>query len=69
MEKWEYLVVRFQGGNSWMEGEKEVKGSSHEIDGQNINDYLNKLGEDGWKLVTAESLVRFIFMRPKPSLA
>jgi hypothetical protein len=66
MKKWEYLVVKFQGGNTWMEGENEVKGSSHQIDGQDINVYLNKLGEEGWELITAESLVRFVLKRPKP---
>ncbi|MDB6029227.1 MAG: hypothetical protein JWM68_5450, partial [Verrucomicrobiales bacterium] len=40
--KWEYYTVLFEA-SGWFGGE---------LDGQKFNDRLNRLGEDGWELVS-----------------
>lgn len=42
--KWEYMTVFFEA-HGWFQGGK--------LDGQNLTDRLNRLGQEGWELVSA----------------
>jgi Domain of unknown function (DUF4177) len=41
--KWEYMTVMFAATGFWLGGK---------LDGNAFNDELNKLGEQGWELVS-----------------
>jgi len=74
MQKWEYLFVNMKlKGDGWFADAANGK----PIDSNNVlpmYDYANKLGEEGWELVSAPYTSdsfnnlkpRLIFKRPKP---
>ena len=43
MSRWEYLTIRFGVGGLFLGGK---------VDGQALSDHLNRLGEEGWELVS-----------------
>ena len=52
MTKWEYLVVRTQGGVVMMANGQELgKIVSNQPVGEMLYEYLNEVGEDGWEVV------------------
>ena len=55
MTKWEYKIVRTAKENSFSFGKTVVTETDGELNGQTIDSAFNKLGEQGWELVTAAS--------------
>ena len=61
MQKWEYLEVR----RIITQYVSTINGG--DVEKQNIQfyDYINKLGQEGWELVTAADRTFLFFERPK----
>ena len=72
MNKWEYLFLTAEKINKkWQPRFVDGKELPNWDDGLNLYDYCNKIGSDGWELVTVnwqakEDMThhRFVFKRP-----
>ncbi|MFZ2097754.1 MAG: hypothetical protein WAV05_14075 [Anaerolineales bacterium] len=66
MQKWEYTRIDYGGGTTsqWV---SYVNNQDLRKDNINLYAYLNKLGEEGWELVSHDAQVIYL-KRPTPSL-
>jgi hypothetical protein len=74
MQKWEYRIVLFDDVGTvstavWDTGESKTERMALRSEGWKgsvmIAEYVNRLGEEGWELVSIEG-PRYVFKRPKP---